>query len=75
MIPPTSVTESIIGCAIEVHKSLGAGLLECVYRECMSIELTHAQLCFERERYITLTYKGVPINSRLRVDGGAVAEL
>ena len=62
------LTERIIGCAIEVHKTLGAGLLESVYRECMIIEMTHAQLCFEDERYITLTYKGVPINSRLRVD-------
>ena len=62
------LTERIIGCAIEVHKTLGAGLLESVYRECMIIEMTHAQLCFEHERYITLMYKGVPINSRLRVD-------
>ena len=62
------VTETIIGCAIEVHKTLGAGLLESVYRECMVIEMTRAQLCFERERHITLTYKGVPINSRLRLD-------
>jgi GxxExxY protein len=47
----------IIGCAIEVHRTLGAGLLESVYRECMIIEMTHAQLRFERERNIKLTYK------------------
>src|SRR5687768_8869117 len=72
MIPPTAdinqVTETIIGCAIEVHKTLGAGLLESVYRECMIIEMTHAQLCFEQERRIKLTYKGVPVNSSLRLD-------
>ncbi len=72
MISPTTdinrLTETIIGCAIEVHKTLGAGLLESVYRECMILEMTHAQLCFERERHIALAYKGVPINSRLRVD-------
>ena len=62
------LTETIIGCGIEVHKTLGAGLLESVYRECMIIEMTHAQLCFERERQFALTYKGVAINSRLRVD-------
>ncbi len=62
------VTESVIGSAIEVHKSLGAGLLESVYRECMIVEMTQAQLCFECERQIELTYKGVPINSRLRLD-------
>jgi GxxExxY protein len=62
------LTETIIGCAIEVHKTLGAGLLESVYRECMSIEMAHAQLRFEYERNVKLWYKGVPINSRLRLD-------
>jgi GxxExxY protein len=62
------VTETIIGCAIEVHKTLGAGLLESVYKECMIIELAHAQLCVGHERNIKLTYKGVAINSRLRLD-------
>jgi GxxExxY protein len=47
---------------------LGAGLLESVYRECMVIELTRAQLRFERERNVKLTYKGCAINSRLRLD-------
>jgi GxxExxY protein len=69
--PPAHIrqlTETIIGCAIEVHKTLGAGLLESVYRECMSIEMTHAQLRFEYERNIKLRYKGVPIHSSLRLD-------
>ena len=61
------LTQKIIGCAIEVHKTLGAGLLESVYRECMIIEMRNAQLRFESERYINLTYKGVPINSKLRL--------
>ena len=33
------LTEQIIGCGIEVHRTLGAGLLESVYRECLMIEL------------------------------------
>jgi GxxExxY protein len=61
-------TEKIIGCAIEVHKTFGAGLLESVYRECLAVELRNAGLCFESERCIKLTYKGVPINSNLFVD-------
>ncbi len=73
------LTAQIIGCAIEVHKALGAGLLESVYRECMIIEMRNAQLRFESERRITLTYKGVPINSKLRLDllveGVVVVEL
>ena len=69
--PPEHInglTETIIGCAIEVHKTLGAGLLESVYRECMIIEMTRAPLRFEQERSIKLTYKGAPINTRLRID-------
>lgn len=62
------LTETIIGCAIEVHRTLGAGLLESVYRECMIIEMTRAPLCFEQERTIRLNYKGIPINTRLRLD-------
>ena len=40
------LTEKIIGCAIEVHRTLGAGLLESVYKQCMGIELRNAQLRF-----------------------------
>jgi len=57
------LTQTIIGCAIEVHKTLGAGLLESVYRECLILEMRTAQLRFESERYINLTYKGIPINN------------
>jgi GxxExxY protein len=73
------LTEKVIGCAIEVHRMLGAGLLESVYRECMIIEMRSAQLRFESERHITLAYKGVPISSKLRLDllveGVVVVEL
>src|SRR5918992_6023901 len=72
MFPPPAVieplTERIIGCAIEVHKTLGAGLLESVYRECMCIELMSAGLQFESERQIQLIYKGTRINSKLWLD-------
>ncbi len=62
------LTDKIIGCGIEVHKALGPGLLESVYRECLGLELKGAQLHFESERCFTLKYKGTPINSRLRID-------
>ena len=62
------LTERIIGCAIEVHKTVGAGLLESVYRECLVIELKRAQLNFESERAVKLSYKSVPIYSTLRID-------
>ena len=62
------LTEKIIGCAIEVHKTLGAGLLESVYRDCLIIEIRCAQLTFESDRALNLSYKGIPINRTLRVD-------
>ncbi len=55
------VTEQIIGCAIEVHKDLGPGLLEKPYLVAMCMELAHKGIQFERERIIKLEYKGVQI--------------
>lgn len=43
-----TITEKIIGCAIEVHKVLGPGLLESAYEECLTYELTKAGLKAER---------------------------
>jgi GxxExxY protein len=63
-----SLTERIIGCAIAVHRELGPGLLESVYRECMFIELGAANLRAESERRLQLRYRSQPIASTLRVD-------
>jgi len=57
-----AVTEEIIGCAIEVHKQLGPGLLESVYESAMCIELTAAGLRFARQVGIPLYYKGTLIS-------------
>ena len=62
------LTEKIIGCAIEVHRALGPGLLESVYRECMIVELRSAQLHVESERGVRLEYKGQRIDSQLKLD-------
>jgi GxxExxY protein len=62
------LTERIIGCAIEVHRILGPGLLESVYRECMIIELGQSELHVEHERYLPINYKGQRVRSELRVD-------
>jgi hypothetical protein len=43
------LTKQIIACAIEVHKTLGPGLLESVYQECMEVELNDANLEFRSE--------------------------
>ena len=63
-----AITEKIIGCAIEVHKTVGAGLLESAYRECLSIEMRSAKLAFDCQRAIKLSYKESPINTKLQVD-------
>jgi GxxExxY protein len=48
----------IIGCAIAVHKALGPGLLESIYRRALCIELAAAGLSFEVERQVPVTYRG-----------------
>jgi GxxExxY protein len=73
------LTEKTIGCAIEVHRILGPGLLESVYRECMMIEMRREGLRFESEQHIALDYKGQRIRGALKLDllveGCVVVEL
>lgn len=52
------LTERILGCAIEVHRILGPGLLESTYVEALSVELTEAGLGFSRQVPVPLSYKG-----------------
>jgi GxxExxY protein len=52
------LTEKIIGCAIEVHRVLGPGLLESVYEEALAVELDSAKLSYRRQAPIPILYKG-----------------
>jgi GxxExxY protein len=52
------LTETIIGAAIEVHRILGPGLLESIYEEALSHELTLQNIRFERQVAIDVIYKG-----------------
>ena len=54
----TDITDRIIGCAIEVHKHLGPGLLESVYESALCVELNVRLLPFRRQIGIPLYYKG-----------------
>jgi GxxExxY protein len=63
-----ALTEKVIGCAIEVHRTLGPGLLESVYRECLIIEMREERLCVEDERSVPLDYKGHRVNGTLKLD-------
>lgn len=62
------LTYQIIGAAIEVHKTLGPGLLESVYKEAMIEELTSRGLEARTEVPFTITYKGKDLSTRLRLD-------
>lgn len=63
-----ALTNTIIGCAIEVHRTLGPGLLESVYRDCLFVELCSVGLRVQRERRVPLAYKGQRIGAKLKVD-------
>ncbi|MGA2510768.1 MAG: GxxExxY protein [Candidatus Acidiferrales bacterium] len=52
------LTERIIGCAIEVHRNLGPGLLEATYEEAMCVELTDAGVNYKRQLPFPILYKG-----------------
>src|SRR5438045_5437206 len=62
-----SVTERVIGCAIEVHKQLGPGLLEAIYESALCVEFELAGLRYEKQVPLGITYKGRPIGD-LRLD-------
>ena len=58
----------IIGCAIDVHKILGPGLLESAYGQALAYELSQRNLSFKKEVAIPIVYKGTNIESAFRAD-------
>jgi len=58
----------IIGCAIEVHKELGPGLLETVYETCLIDELITAGLSVKSQMLVPIKYKNKTLNSNLILD-------
>jgi GxxExxY protein len=62
------LTHQIIGAAIEVHKTLGPGLLESTYEECLCHELSRRGITFERQKPIPVVYKGVKLDCGYRLD-------
>src|SRR5712692_2254726 len=73
------LTHEIIGAAIEVHRTLGPGLLESTYEECTARELTLRGLSFERQNPLPIVYKDVKLECGYRIDllveGRVVVEL
>jgi len=62
------ISKIIIGCAIEVHKHLGPGLLESAYQECLLYELVQAGFKVEKEKPMPIVYKEVKLNHGYRID-------
>ncbi|CAM3083459.1 GxxExxY protein [Rariglobus hedericola] len=63
-----SLTDKIIGAAIEVHRHKGPGLLESTYESCLAQELTLRNLRFERQVAVPLLYKGLTLDVAFRAD-------
>jgi len=63
-----TLTEAVIGSAIDVHRALGPGLLESTYEMCLCRELALRGIPFERQKPIPVIYKGVKLDCGYRAD-------
>jgi GxxExxY protein len=71
MITQKNVNEiayKIVGCAIEVHRNLGPGLLESVYELCLIDELSESGLLVQPQVNVQVKYKGKDLGGRLKID-------
>ena len=75
----TELSNKVIGCAIEVHKALGLGLLESTYQQCLCHELRLNHIDFEIEKPLPVVYKDCRLDCGYRIDilveGEIVVEL
>ena len=62
------LTGQVINAAIEVHKTLGPGLLESIYEECLCHELGLRRIPYERQKEFPIEYKGIKLNASFRLD-------
>ncbi|MCB9686262.1 MAG: GxxExxY protein [Alphaproteobacteria bacterium] len=68
MDEPDSVTGSVIGAALEVHRYLGPGLLEGVYEACLAQELGLRGIPYRRQVDVPVVYKGIRVDAGCRLD-------
>lgn len=68
MEPDNELTRTVIGHAIEVHRTLGPGLLESVYEACLCQEFARAGLPFVRQKRVPVFYKGDAVDCDLVID-------
>ena len=61
MLADEQLTERVIGAAIEVHRALGPGFLESIYKEALAVEFDHAGIHYQRQKSIPLQYRSKPV--------------
>ena len=62
------LSNRVIGCAIEVHRNLGPGLLESAYEKCLAYELERSDIPFGLQVPVPVEYKGARLDCGYRVD-------
>ena len=63
-----NLSNHVIGCALEVHKALGPGLLESAYQQCLAHELSLGGINFILEHELPVQYKGINLDCGYRAD-------
>jgi GxxExxY protein len=58
----------VIGCAIEVHKNLGPGLLESTYEQCLAYEIKSSNIPLKLQHPLPVEYKGIKLDCGFRID-------
>jgi len=67
MLDINQLTHKIIGCAMQIHRTLGNGFQKVIYQRCLAIEFEHEGIDFEREKEMPIFYRDQQVGTR-RVD-------
>jgi GxxExxY protein len=62
------LSERVLGCAIEVHRQLGPGLLESTYEQCLAYELSQLKIPFKFQVELPVEYKQIKLDCGYRID-------
>jgi len=62
------LVQEVIGCAINVHRELGPGLLESTYARCFRLELAHRRIRFSNEVWLPIVYRRTRLENAYRMD-------
>ena len=62
------LSNQVIGCALEVHRNLGPGLLESIYEQCLAYELKTVGIPFKLQHPLPVEYKNIRLDCGYRID-------